>query len=319
MPAASETLFPLLGNVDVPAKWMSLLEDALTTGVVNDGTSPVLDVIADATGLQVKLQPGRAGAGGFRYINSAQVVLPVAPNTSSQTRIDRVVIEVDSRSPNSYGAIVVPGIPAVTPLPPTIAPADLPYKRWCYLRQVQVPAGAVSIPSSAVSVDERLIVRPASMRGRGEVGYAEMTTGQTVTSGTATTIITGQSTVTINGVTTTATGPVAIPGVVIPAGRRYEVRAAALLENTSAAPVLAAGLLITSATATFSYDQAPIGATTADANTHYRRFSTWRRSVSTGAPLTFGLSVVAFTGGGPVVAVAGPTYPIALQLTDLGV
>lgn len=93
------------------AQFEQLMSHFYTTGVVGDaGDLPL--VYADSTGLQVKLRSGRyAKVRGFTwYSGDEDIVLPIAANTSGQTRRDMVVLELD-RSTWEVRAKIVQGAP----------------------------------------------------------------------------------------------------------------------------------------------------------------------------------------------------------------
>lgn len=121
-----------------------------------------LSTIGDSTGMQVKVDTGRAWVAGHFYENDAQLTLAISSNASGNPRIDRVVIRADFTA-NTIAATVITGTPAASPVAPAITQStsvwDIP------LAQVAAANGAVTIAAGNVT-DERPLVGPnmAAMR-----------------------------------------------------------------------------------------------------------------------------------------------------------
>lgn len=115
-----------------------------------------LNTFGDSTGLQVKVDTGRAWVRGHFYENDALKTVAIGSNSSGNPRIDRVVVRNDHTA-NTIGVVVIPGTPAASPTAPAITQTstvwDVP------LAQVAVANGAVTIAAGNVT-DERGLVGP---------------------------------------------------------------------------------------------------------------------------------------------------------------
>jgi hypothetical protein len=115
-----------------------------------------LSTIGDSTGMQVKVDTGRAWVAGHFYENDAQRTLAIEANSSGNPRIDRVVVRADFTA-NTITATIIKGTPAGSPTAPAITQStsvwDIP------LAQVAVANGAVTIAAGNVT-DERMLVSP---------------------------------------------------------------------------------------------------------------------------------------------------------------
>lgn len=117
------------------------------SGVVSPGD---LAVSTSATQSQVLVSPGQALVRGIRYTASSQVAVPVTPNTSGSTRMDRVVLRLAVQT-GVVAATAIAGIPGGGG-PPALAndPTnfDIPLSRF--------PVMSGQLPSA--SQDERLFL-----------------------------------------------------------------------------------------------------------------------------------------------------------------
>jgi hypothetical protein len=93
-----------------------VLADLLPDGVIRTGTTRL--AVSAVGALSVNVAAGRAMVQGFWYSNSATITLPITPNSSGSTRIDRVVLALD-RSANTLQVVVRAGTPG-SGLPPTL-------------------------------------------------------------------------------------------------------------------------------------------------------------------------------------------------------
>lgn len=142
-----------------PFDEQNLAEDAyrdlaspwLGDGIIGDPGSSTLQLYADGSGMQVKLRTGRAQIQGFRYRNTAEIVITIPANSSGSVRIDRIVLRLDptanSITPFRVAGTAGAGVPSIT---------RTAGGSWdIYVAQVRVEVGAVNIAADKVT-DERL-------------------------------------------------------------------------------------------------------------------------------------------------------------------
>lgn len=122
------------------------LQDPGVIGVPGDTTLKVIP----GTGLQVKVQAGRAFARGFMLSSTADEPLPIAAPSAAQ-RVDRIVVRVDPAA-NDVTLEVKPGTSGST-APPALTQTDTGVFEFP-LARVTVPAGASAITAGNI-VDER--------------------------------------------------------------------------------------------------------------------------------------------------------------------
>lgn len=123
----------------------------LTSGLYHKNNVPSLKVSA-LTGLQTKLEPGSAYLEGFMYSNTADITLTHSAADTTNPRIDRVVIRLDrGLDKRSINAFIKTGVPATSPVPPSLQRDNVIYE--ISVAQVRVNAGATTISSVT---DERL-------------------------------------------------------------------------------------------------------------------------------------------------------------------
>lgn len=130
------------------------------------GVRSPLDLIVTANtpaGMSVVVAPGQAlvagsrssiTQGAYEVANDANVVVPLTPANGTYGRIDLVVVQVfdteqsgSPTDPNAWKArlLVVPGVAAATPVPPSLPPDSL------LLANISVPANAGSIASAQIT------------------------------------------------------------------------------------------------------------------------------------------------------------------------
>jgi hypothetical protein len=85
--------------------------------------------------------------------NNAVVNLPIAPNTSGNPRIDRVIVTIDEVNARAIQITVLAGIPAVSPVPPTLT-QNTGTTFQLSLAQVAVASGTNQILAGNIT-DER--------------------------------------------------------------------------------------------------------------------------------------------------------------------
>jgi hypothetical protein len=140
------------------------------------GTAPVH---ADSTGMQVKIRDGVSGMiQGTRYNNTSEATIPIAANSSGNTRIDLIVLRL-RRTETSLGAgdqyTIVPhrieGTPAGTPVPPSPVRDNTPGAGYwdIPLAEVTVINGASTI-TAAQCVSRAYYITGSGYTGRDDWG-----------------------------------------------------------------------------------------------------------------------------------------------------
>lgn len=129
----------------------------------NIGEGPIsgkgfeLETYADSSGMNVKVKTGQALVRGHYYDSTALETLTISAASSTNPRIDRVVLRLDPTA-NSIALAVLTGTPAASPTAPALTQTDAGVYEIS-LAQVLVPAAAVSIIAGNVT-DERSIFTP---------------------------------------------------------------------------------------------------------------------------------------------------------------
>lgn len=126
------------------SQWARNIGEGVKTGALNE-----LEVFADSSGMQVKVQSGQALVRGHYYQSTAQEVLTVTAADLTNPRIDTVVLELDP-SANSIVLKVIAGTPAVTPSPTALVQTDAGIYQ-VKLAEVLVDAAAVTISAGKVT------------------------------------------------------------------------------------------------------------------------------------------------------------------------
>lgn len=128
---------------------------SIFNGIITDG---VFSAIGDAlmtiagTGLQVIVKTGKAWFDGTWTLNDAQLPLDISTADVSLTRIDAVVLEVNTSNAVRANSIkVVKGTASANPQKPTLTNENFIHQHA--LAYVTVPAGATSISASNVEVN----------------------------------------------------------------------------------------------------------------------------------------------------------------------
>lgn len=149
----TQTYFPFdsgAGANITESQWGEMAQLWLNTGVVK-GQLNQLNTYADSTGLQVKVDTGKAWIQGYYFKNDALVILPISTADTSNPRIDRVVVRVDWTT-NTIQLAVLQGVPATSPTPPALTQNT---SRWeISLAQVYVGANVSTIAAGNIT-DER--------------------------------------------------------------------------------------------------------------------------------------------------------------------
>lgn len=129
---------------DTWRKFMALNQggSGVMRGVLSDFT-----VIADSTGMQVKVQAGECWIRGHWGTTTTTTTLPIAANPSGNPRKDRVVLRADFLD-DRIELDVLTGTPAASPTAPALTQNT---SKWeTSLAYVNVPAGDTTIDSSQV-------------------------------------------------------------------------------------------------------------------------------------------------------------------------
>lgn len=124
----------------------------VTNGVFNGGQ--YLNPTASGQDANISLSPGYAWINGYVYsIYDSPLVLPIEP-AAALDRIDRIVLRLDTSTPvRSIRALVVQGLPASNPVPPSLVRSGNIYD--LSIAQVRVPANSTIITQANIT-DERL-------------------------------------------------------------------------------------------------------------------------------------------------------------------
>lgn len=114
----------------------------------------VLKVIATGTDANVSIALGHGWINGYKYtIFDSPIVLPIQPATT-QDRIDRIVLRLDTSSPvRAVQALVLQGVPATSPSAPNIVRTGDIYD--LSLAQVRIKANSSIVLPENIT-DERL-------------------------------------------------------------------------------------------------------------------------------------------------------------------
>lgn len=106
------------GANSTESRWTEMMRKAIGTGVFS-GELNEFEVYADATGMLVKVESGKAWLEGHMVISTAEEELVIAANASGNPRIDRVVLRLDWAA-NSITLAVKQGVAAGAPAAPAL-------------------------------------------------------------------------------------------------------------------------------------------------------------------------------------------------------
>lgn len=130
----------------------SIFNGIITDGVFSAIGDALMTVAGSATSMQVIVKTGRAWFNGTWTQNDAQLPLDISTADVSLTRIDAVVLEINtSNSVRANSIKVVKGIASANPQKPTLMNENLIHQYA--LAYVTVPAGATSISASNIEVN----------------------------------------------------------------------------------------------------------------------------------------------------------------------
>lgn len=136
------------------SQWARNIGEGVKTGALNE-----LEVFADSTGMQVKIRSGQALVRGHYYQNTSEVTLTLDAASSSNPRIDTVVLELDP-SANTIKLVVVTGVAEVGPSAEPVVQTDAGIYQ-IKLADISVSAGATTIPANNVT-DTRFYIEDFS-------------------------------------------------------------------------------------------------------------------------------------------------------------
>ena len=128
---------------------------SIFNGIITDG---VFSTIGDAlmtvagSGMQVVVKPGKAWFNGTWTLNDAQLPLDIPTADVSLTRIDAVILEVDSGTAVRANSIkVLKGTPSANPTKPTMASSETLHQYA--LAYITIAAGVTSITAANIEVN----------------------------------------------------------------------------------------------------------------------------------------------------------------------
>jgi hypothetical protein len=123
----------------------------LSSGVYHKNNVPSLKM-SYVSGLQTKLETGSAYIEGFMYRNTSDILFTHDVADVTNPRIDRIILKLDrSLNARNIKAVIKKGIPATSPLPPSLQRDDIVYE--ISLAQIRIDAGKPTITSVK---DERM-------------------------------------------------------------------------------------------------------------------------------------------------------------------
>lgn len=128
---------------------------SIFNGIITDG---VFSTIGDAlmtvagTGMQVIVKPGRAWFNSTWTLNDAQLPLDVPAADVSLTRIDAVILEVNSAVATRANSIkILKGTPSANPAKPVLSATEILHQYA--LAYITVAAGATSITAANIEIN----------------------------------------------------------------------------------------------------------------------------------------------------------------------
>jgi hypothetical protein len=152
----TQTSWPYVDQSTTDIEYEQLAAEFQDSGVIGSLGDTALQVYADSSGMQIKVRLGGALVRGYRYSNTAEVIVPVDVSASNP-RIDRCVLELDVSQSNVDDRILlkmIDGTPAASGATPPALTQD-PSGVWqISLGQVAVGASTSTIASGNIT-DER--------------------------------------------------------------------------------------------------------------------------------------------------------------------
>jgi len=146
--------------------------------IFSDGVFPDIDnelevVETDPVDLAVRVNTGEAWIGGYWYQNTAYLTKSLGAADPTNSRIDRIVLRLDTTTNFKISAEVLTGTPAGSPAAPALTQTSSIYE--ISLAQVLVGNGATSVNNSKIT-DERTYAAVSGLDS-----YATLATAQTLT------------------------------------------------------------------------------------------------------------------------------------------
>ena len=124
-------------------------------GVFSDIENELAVTETDPLSLNVKVDTGWAFVHGFWYHNDSALTKSLGASDPTYSRIDRIILRLDSTTNFKISCEVKEGTPAAEPTPPSLTQTDAIYE--ISLAKVTVGAGVNSV-SNANITDERVFV-----------------------------------------------------------------------------------------------------------------------------------------------------------------
>lgn len=87
------------------ADWAKYFENIFRNGVMMSVGEALRVAAADSVGMRVVVKAGSASLKGYQYINTTAFALPIEVASSTQDRIDSIVVRHDLNARRSYVAV----------------------------------------------------------------------------------------------------------------------------------------------------------------------------------------------------------------------
>lgn len=178
----AETSYPFqtgAGDEVTEARWRSLAGRYLPSGVIGalfrdaSDTSLTPSIPGGGGGPTFGMTAGEAFVSGVKYDNSASLTKVGTNNASSDPRIDRLVLKLDT-SAKTITAAILPGTASSTPVPPSTAPSG---------SNIFLTIARATVPGSGTNytnlVDERVFTGVRHIVGPSTGSGATMASGDT--------------------------------------------------------------------------------------------------------------------------------------------
>ncbi|QDK03389.1 hypothetical protein SEA_LEVITICUS_24 [Streptomyces phage Leviticus] len=172
----AQSSYPFDGQTVSETQYSQFFRELQDNGVASSSTANDLEVSADSSGMNVKVQPGTAIIRGHAYTSTAIETLTIAASDATQSRTDRIVLRLDPAA-NSIVLAVITGTPGGGT--PSLTQTDTGIYE-SVLANVAVGANVTTITPSDVTDQRRFVgsrigswstaLRPTSPRV-GRLGY----------------------------------------------------------------------------------------------------------------------------------------------------
>lgn len=141
-------------------------------GIFSDVENELVVTETDPVSLNVKVDTGWAFVHGFWYHNDSTLIKSLGAADPEHSRIDRIILRLDSTTNFKISCEVKEGTPAASPSPPSLTQTDAIYE--ISLAQVLVEANVTSVNNSKIT-DERNFVE-----SKGLASVVKLTGDQTI-------------------------------------------------------------------------------------------------------------------------------------------